>query len=91
MNVIYGCHPHFADCFDSDAERLLRELLRRHDVVGLGEIGLDYSRKNTVDPDVQRHVFRTQLKMALEFELPLCLHLRDDNGEGFYIMEEASR
>ncbi len=44
MNAIYGCHPHFADTFNQDCKLFLGQMLERSNVVGLGEIGLDYSR-----------------------------------------------
>ena len=42
----FGCHPHFAEDFDVSVVQALRNALRHPKVVALGEIGLDYSRKN---------------------------------------------
>ncbi len=88
VNLLFGCHPHFADSLTVGRQLLMKKLLKRRDVVGLGEIGLDYSEKNGVNREMQKETFRVQLKMALKWKLPMCLHLRGDDGEGMPIMEQ---
>ncbi len=90
VNVIYGCHPHFADTLDLPNKLVLEDLLERANVVGLGEIGLDHSLKNSVDRDVQKRAFRMQLRMAIQRKLPICLHIREATEEGFKVLEEVS-
>ncbi len=89
VNVIYGCHPHFADTFDLGHKLVLSGLLSRRNVVGLGEIGLDYSMKNGVNMEIQKGTFKVQLRMALERKLPICLHIRDATEDGFTILEQV--
>lgn len=45
-------------------------------VVGIGECGLDYFRNSIDTKDQQKVVFRQQIELALELDLPLMLHVR---------------
>lgn len=60
---------------------LTKEMLERYldsRVVAIGETGLDYFR--TREPELQaqqRRMFRLQIELALERDLPLILHVRD--------------
>ena len=60
-------------------------------VVALGECGLDYSKKNTIDKDLQKKVFTDQLKIALQFKLPLVLHIRNAEADGYDVLNERCR
>lgn len=40
-----SCHPHFADLWSSDIEKLVRSVLNNPRIVAIGECGLDSSRK----------------------------------------------
>ncbi len=57
----------------------LHELSRKTKVVGIGEIGLDYFR-NHADDDIQRKLFREQLSLAKECELPAIIHSRTEQA-----------
>lgn len=70
-----GIHPWKADTTPwEEMEPILRE------VPIIGEIGLD-SQWCGVDMDVQREVFRRQLKLAGECRKPLILHTKGMEGE----------
>ena len=79
-----GVHPHDARLYDEAAERLLVDLLRGSGrVVALGEIGLDYHYDNS-PREVQREVFKRQLRLARAEGLPVIIHSReadDDTAE----------
>ena len=71
-----GVHPENAEGFsDSDLNRL-RTLLREEKVVAVGEIGLDYYYP-LPDRDWQIEVFRKQLDLARELQMPVIIHSRD--------------
>ena len=53
-------------------------------VVALGEIGLDITHKY---PEDQKRTFANQLGIAMEFNLPLCIHVRNS---GLYKKEVSS-
>ncbi|HEU4596433.1 MAG TPA: TatD family hydrolase [Pyrinomonadaceae bacterium] len=83
-----GVHPHDAKLFDEAAERLLRRLLESGGrVVALGEIGLDFHYDHS-PRDVQREVFRRQLRLARELRKPVVIHSREADEETVEILRE---
>ncbi len=90
VNFLFGCHPHFADDFDYARKIALKSLVSRPGVVGLGEIGLDYSEKNKCSTETQKKTFAVQLQMAIEKDLPLCLHIRNATEDGMEVMAEVN-
>src|SRR5262245_18110734 len=66
-----GVHPHDAKLFDALAEERLTGLVRRSArVIAWGEIGLDYHYDHS-PREVQREVFRRQLRLGRQLNLPL--------------------
>ncbi len=83
-----GCHPHDAKIFDErGGEELLRGLASRPRLVAIGEIGLDY-HYNLSAPEVQRDVFRRQIRVARELSLPVIVHHREAEEDLVRILEE---
>lgn len=74
-----GIHPHEAKHGQQHVDEL-RKLLEddrsRTKIVGIGEIGLDYYYNHS-PKDVQVEVFRAQIELAKEFDLPISFHVRD--------------
>ena len=71
----YGLHPYFSDTHTlSDCEKL-KAWIKTHDNVAIGEIGLDYYRKD-LDLAHQRTLFKAQLDIAKKHGLPVILHAR---------------
>lgn len=87
MYAAVGIHPHHAKDVTSDDMALLRELAREAKVVAIGETGLDF-HYNFSKQDAQREVFRSQLKMASEFDLPVVVHCRNAFEETVAILAE---
>jgi TatD DNase family protein len=74
-SAAYGIHPMYvmhARQGDIDALRLW---LKREQAVAIGEIGLDFFVEG-LDADRQLWFFREQLKLAVEYDLPVILHVR---------------
>lgn len=71
-----GVHPHDAKTLDDRALARLKELATQRKVVAIGEIGLDYYRDMSPRP-VQREVFRRQLELAVELQMPIVIHTRE--------------
>ena len=81
-----GIHPEDCDgCTDADFDAI-RELCRREKVVAVGEIGLDYYWKENPPRDFQEQVFRRQIELALELDLPVIIHDREAHGDSLRIV-----
>lgn len=75
-----GVHPHNAkDVTDSHWSQL-REAAQQPGVVAIGECGLDFNR-NFSPPETQLFVFKQQLAIAADLQLPVYLHERDAFAE----------
>ena len=73
---IIGWHPTEAGSYTKEVEEKLQEQLTTPKVVALGEIGLDYHWME--DPkEVQDRVFRRQIAIAKEMNLPISIHTRE--------------
>ena len=85
-----GCHPHHAKEFKGEKDvQFLRAQLLAHPLscVAVGECGLDYNR-NFSPPEVQRDVFRRQIRLAKELRKMMYLHCRDAFGDFVAILRE---
>jgi TatD DNase family protein len=83
-----GVHPHDARLFDEAAEQRLLNLARQsRRVIAWGEIGLDYHYDHS-PRDTQRDVFRQQLRLAREQNLPVVIHSREADEDTITIMNE---
>lgn len=71
----YGIHPMFTDDATPAHLMTLRDYLRNHQPVAVGEIGLDFFIAHYDQPKQERF-FAEQLKLAREFDLPVLLHTR---------------
>ena len=78
-----GIHPLFAKQAGDDAIDQLRAALQQHRadprLVAIGEIGLDHfvpSLKDEASNALQDRVYAAQLALAVEFELPVIVHVR---------------
>ena len=83
-----GLHPEdCAGCTDRDFDAV-RDLCGHEKVVAIGEIGLDYYWAENPPKEFQQMVFRRQLQMALELDLPVIVHDREAHGDCLEIVKE---
>jgi len=83
-----GVHPHDAKLYDDEAERRLIELATSSEkVIAWGEMGLDFYYDHS-PRDVQETVFRRQINVARQLNLPIIIHSRDANDETVNILKE---
>ena len=71
-----GVHPNSSRSWMPDTQVELKSLASSPKVVAVGEIGLDYYR-DWAPIDLQNEVFRHQLHLAAEINLPVVIHMRD--------------
>jgi len=82
-----GTHPHDARLFDDNAESLILRLIKQSSrVIAWGEIGLDFHYDNS-PRDVQLEVFRRQLQLARDVNLPVIIHTREAEAETIEILK----
>jgi TatD DNase family protein len=75
-----GTHPHEAAGERAEDFAAMRAFAKHPKCVGIGEAGLDY-HYDYAPRDVARRVFRGQIKLARELELPLVIHARDADDD----------
>ena len=85
-----GLHPY--NLKDTDIDRNL-EFIEAHinEVVGIGEVGLDYHKKvrAEAEKDLQQRVLKEILKIAKKHEKPVSLHSRYAWRDSLTLVEEA--
>ncbi len=83
-----GVHPHEASAWSEEVAAGIRSAARRPKAVAIGEIGLDYHYDRS-PRETQRDVFRFQIAMARELELPIVVHTREAWEDTFAILDET--
>jgi TatD DNase family protein len=86
---LLGIHPAEAHAFPPDVPDRIRALLLADPdasrVRALGEIGLDYHWKDC-PPSVQKEMFRRQLRLARDLDLPVVIHCREATEDAFSLL-----
>lgn len=88
VRAAVGVHP--GDCanFSDDDLATLRRLCAEPEVVAVGEIGLDYYWKDNPPREFQQDVFRRQIELALEVDLPVVVHDREAHGDCMAVVRD---
>lgn len=88
-----GVHPHQAGQFtgrESEVVALVRtSLTSLPEARAVGEIGLDYHYDFAPRP-VQHEVFRLQIRLARELDLPIIVHTREAEDDTLAILREEA-
>lgn len=85
----FGCHPHFAKEYNQNHEQSIMAAMRHPKAIAFGEIGLDYSHKNSTDSRKQKEVFERQLQLGVALRKPLVIHCRDADDDVLKIMKKC--
>lgn len=82
-----GIHPENCEGFEEDFEEKLAELSKHEKCVAIGEVGLDYhyTRSNA---ELQKTLFRKQIRLANDLNLPVVIHERDAFADCLQILKE---
>jgi TatD DNase family protein len=91
VRVSIGVHPHAAQTFEGHpegaADLVRQQVAATPSARAIGEIGLDY-HYDYAAKDVQRGVFRAQLRLALELQRPVIIHTREAEEDTIRILRE---
>ena len=82
-----GWHPEEAEGWTDESLGEIRALAGDDTVVAIGEIGLDYYWDKTYT-DLQKRMFRAQIELALELDLPVIVHDREAHGDCLEIVRD---
>lgn len=88
LHAIIGWHPEDSKNYNQTTQDQLIADLKRPEVVGLGEIGLDYHWDSS-PRDVQQRVFAEQLDIAREMKMPISVHCRDALADCYRLLKQA--
>jgi TatD DNase family protein len=92
VRMAIGVHPHAAHGFAADpslSARLVREqIAATPQARAVGEIGLDY-HYDFSPRSVQHEVFRAQIAVARELDLPVVIHTREADDDTMAILRES--
>ena len=84
-----GLHPTSVKGNFKEELASIETQLKKHEFIAIGEIGIDlYWDKSYINE--QHYVFKHQLDLALEYELPVVIHARKSYPEIFRVLEEYS-
>ena len=83
-----GYHPENCGPYVPEDLDTLRSLAAHPKAVAIGEIGLDYYWEENPPRELQQQVFRAQLRLAQELELPVIVHDREAHGDSLSIIRE---
>lgn len=82
-----GWHPVDAIDMTEDDLKWIKELTSHPKVVAIGEMGLDYYWDKS-PKEIQKEVFRKQIQLAKEVQLPIIIHNRDATEDVVKILQE---
>jgi TatD DNase family protein len=86
-----GIHPHHAGAFAVEtarAQATVRTALETSAACAVGEIGLDY-HYDFAPREVQQAIFRAQVDLAAERQLPVIIHTRDAAADTLRVLKQA--
>ncbi|MCK6530100.1 YchF/TatD family DNA exonuclease [Myxococcota bacterium] len=86
--AIVGVHPHDAAEVGPGTWGEIAAHAAHPKVVALGEMGLDYHYDRS-PRDVQLRVFREQLSLARDLDLPVVVHTREADDDTLALLDEA--
>lgn len=88
MRPALGLHPMFMQSHQSSDLAALEQAIETHHPVAVGEIGLDFFLKGH-DKEAQTALFEAQINLAIQFKLPVLLHVRKAHDEVLKVLRKA--
>lgn len=91
VRLAVGVHPHSAAEYQDRPERAADVVRTQVETTAkaraLGEMGLDYHYDFAPKP-IQQAVFRAQLRLARELDLPVVIHTREADADTLALLDE---
>lgn len=87
VHIAVGVHPHSAATVSDAQLDTLGQVAGECNAIAIGEIGLDYYY-DFAPKERQHEVFRRQLRLARELNLPAVIHNRESDDDVLRIIEE---
>jgi len=84
-----GVHPHLAKNFTPESEDIIMTMIRKKQIQGVGEIGLDFFYNFSEQSD-QIDVFRRQMNLADNLGFPVIIHSRNAANEVIKVIKETN-
>lgn len=85
--VAVGYHGLNTEDLTEDYLEILKDLIKHEKTVAIGEIGLDYHYEKETR-DNQLKIFREQIELANEYDLPVIVHDREAHEDTLNILKE---
>lgn len=82
-----GYHGLNTEDLTGDYLDILKDLIKNEKTVAIGEIGLDYHYEKETR-DIQLKIFKEQIKLANEYDLPVIVHDREAHEDTLNILKE---
>ena len=82
-----GIHPSEVDSNYQEYIEYLDKYLSENKVYAVGECGLDYYWDDTFK-EQQKIVFKKQCELAIKYDLPIIVHMRDATNDTYEILKE---
>ena len=89
-DIVYGAlgiQPEELYDYNDDSLKFIEEHINDEKIIAVGEIGLDYHYDT--DKDLQKELFKRQLKIAYKYNKPVIIHSRDCIQETYNILKES--
>lgn len=87
VSCTVGIHPHDSSKYTDEVEANLNKLVTLEEVIGIGEIGLDYHYDHS-PRDIQNIVFRKQMEIARKNNLAVEIHTREAEEDTLTVLKE---
>lgn len=86
-----GLHPFYIEQHQTSHLAVLEGLLKIHDCVAIGEIGLDTFLQQHKQPQLfqcQQQFFSAQLELAQQYQKPVLLHIRKAHADTLALLKQ---
>ena len=87
ISIALGYPPFYSKEKTDPIIRNIKQILKKKQICAIGEIGLDYYR-DCGPKEQQISLFRKQLELALEFDLPVIIHNREADDDILAIIKD---